>query len=57
MPTHDPTDARPTSDAPELTTTEARAGATPHVTRYALGFGLVLVVIAFIALLAFYMRG
>jgi acyl dehydratase len=26
---------------------DARAGATPHVTRYVLGFGLVLVIIAF----------
>ncbi|NML05526.1 hypothetical protein [Sphingomonas sp. G-3-2-10] len=30
-----------------LDTDQARAGATPHVTRYVLGFGLVLVVIAF----------
>ena len=31
----------------QLTTTEARAGATPHMTRYVLGFGLALVVVAF----------
>jgi hypothetical protein len=30
-----------------LTTTEARAGATPHVTRVVLGVGLALVVILF----------
>ena len=30
----------------ELTTQEARAGATPHMTRYILGWGLVLVIIA-----------
>ena len=30
-----------------VTTTEARAGATPHMTRYVLGFGLALVIIAF----------
>jgi hypothetical protein len=30
-----------------LDTDQARAGATPHVARYVLGFGLVLVVIAF----------
>ena len=30
-----------------LNTEEARAGATPHMTRYILGFSLVLVVIAF----------
>jgi hypothetical protein len=29
---------------------EARAGATPHMTRYVLGFGLVLVIIAFVAI-------
>ena len=39
-------------DAPEhLTTTEARAGATPHVTRYVLGVGLVLVVVIFAVIL------
>lgn len=31
----------------ELSTEEARAGATPHVTRYVLGWGLALVIIAF----------
>ncbi len=41
----------------ELTTEEARAGATPHMTRYILGWGLVLVIIAFIAVLAYYMIG
>ncbi len=30
----------------ELTTTEARAGTTPHIVRYILGISLVLVVIA-----------
>ena len=34
-----------------LTTTEARAGATPHVTRYVLGVGLVLVVVIFAVIL------
>jgi hypothetical protein len=29
----------------------ARAGATPHVTRYVLGFGLALVIIAFAVIL------
>jgi hypothetical protein len=39
-------------DVPEhLTTTEARAGATPHVTRYVLGVGLVLVVVIFAVIL------
>ena len=35
----------------ELTTQEARAGATPHMTRYVLGWGLVLVIIAFAVVL------
>jgi hypothetical protein len=39
-------------ESPEhLTTTEARAGATPHVTRYVLGIGLVLVVVIFAVIL------
>ena len=33
--------------AEHLTTTEAREGATPHVTRYVLGWGLALVIIIF----------
>jgi hypothetical protein len=36
-----------------LTTTEARDGVTPHVTRYVLGVGLALVVVIF-ALLFFF---
>lgn len=35
--------------APHLTTTEARAGATPHVVRYVLAASLGLVVVVFIA--------
>jgi hypothetical protein len=31
-----------------VSTDRARAGTTPHVTRYVLGFGLVLVIIAFV---------
>ena len=34
-----------------LTATEARAGATPHVARYVLVISLVLLVVAFAALL------
>ena len=34
-----------------LSTEDARAGVTPHVTRYVLGFGLVLVLIAFAVIL------
>jgi hypothetical protein len=38
-----------------VTTTEARAGTTPHVARYVLGIGLALVVAIF-ALILFVMR-
>ena len=37
--------------AEHLTKTEARAGTTPHVTRYVLGVGLVLVVVIFAVIL------
>jgi len=36
--------------------TEARAGTTPGVARYVLIFGLALVLIAFITILAIFMR-
>jgi hypothetical protein len=37
-----------TDERPEqITTTEARAGATPHMTRYILGISLALVVLLF----------
>ena len=40
------------TDQPEhLSKTEARAGATPHMTRYVLGIGLLLVVVGFALLL------
>ena len=40
------------TDGPEhITTTEARAGTTPGMTRYILGWGLGLVIIAFLILL------
>ena len=34
-----------------VTTTEARAGATPHMTRYVLTIGLLLVIVAFALIL------
>ena len=34
-----------------VTTTEARAGSTPHMTRYLLGIGLVLVIVLFAIIL------
>jgi len=36
-----------------IDTQDARAGATPHMTRYVLGFGLVLTIIAFILIYQF----
>lgn len=39
------------SGATHATTTEARAGSTPHMTRYVLTIGLVLVIIAFAIIL------
>ena len=40
------------NDGPEhITTTEARAGTTPKMTRYVLGWGLALVLIAFAIIL------
>jgi hypothetical protein len=38
-------------DEPHVTTTEARAGSTPHVVRYILPISLGLVIIIFLALL------
>ena len=40
------------NETPEhLDKTEARAGVTPHMTRYVLGFGLLMVVVVFALLL------
>ncbi len=36
---------------PHVTTTEARAGATPHMTRYVLAIGTGLVIVAFAIIL------
>jgi Flp pilus assembly protein TadB len=33
-----------------ISTTDARAGSTPHMTRYVLIFGLLLVIAAFVAI-------
>jgi hypothetical protein len=39
------------SDQPEhISTTDVRAGSTPHMTRYILVFGLILVIAAFTAI-------
>jgi len=37
-------------DRQHISTTDARAGSTPHMTRYILIFGLLLVIAAFIAI-------
>ncbi|WP_176488927.1 hypothetical protein [Rhizorhabdus dicambivorans] len=47
-----PTD-RDKGNGVELSTDEARAGATPHMTRYILGWGLILVIIGFLIVLGF----
>jgi hypothetical protein len=39
------------NDEIHVSTDRARAGSTPHMTRYVLGFGLVLVIIAFAVIL------
>ncbi len=39
-----------------ISTTEARAGTTPHMTRYILTWGLALVIAAFVILLLFLWR-
>jgi hypothetical protein len=40
-------------DQVKLTATEARAGRTPHIVRYVLGFSLLLTVIGMVAVLGF----
>lgn len=47
------TERRDSDGAIHETTTEARAGVTPHVTRYVLTFGLGLVVVIFAFLFFF----
>jgi hypothetical protein len=47
----DPNVSNPGGDGVELSTEEARAGATPHMTRYILGWGLFLVIVAFLIIL------
>jgi hypothetical protein len=41
----------PDEQPEHLTTTEARAGSTPHMTRYVLGIGLLLVIVIFALIL------
>jgi hypothetical protein len=41
----------PDEQPEHMTTTEARAGSTPHMTRYVLSVGLVLVIVLFVIIL------
>ena len=41
----------PEPETEHVTTTEARAGATPHMTRYVLTIGLALVIVIFVIIL------
>jgi len=41
-------------EAIHIDSEQARAGATPHMTRYVLGYGLVLVIVAFAAIFLFF---
>ena len=43
--------AMPDEQREHVTTTEARAGSTPHMTRYVLGIGLLLVIVIFAIIL------
>jgi hypothetical protein len=43
--------AMPDQQPEHVTTTEARAGSTPHMTRYVLGIGLLLVIVIFALIL------
>ena len=43
--------AMPDEQPEHITTTEARAGSTPHMTRYVLGVGLGLVIVIFAIIL------
>ena len=46
------TPSGPAMTEPEhISTNDARAGSTPHMTRYILGWGLALVIVAFVILL------
>jgi hypothetical protein len=44
------------SEPDHISTTEARAGSTPHTARYALGWGLALVVVAFAVIILLFLR-
>jgi hypothetical protein len=39
-----------------ISTNQARAGSTPHMTRYILGWGLGLVIVAFVVIMLLFVR-
>jgi hypothetical protein len=43
-------------DREHISTTDARAGSTPHMTRYILGWGLGLVIVAFVVIMLLFVR-
>jgi hypothetical protein len=44
------------SEPEHISTTKARAGSTPHMTRYILGWGLGLVIVAFAIIILLFVR-
>jgi len=44
------------SEPDHISTESARAGSTPHMTRYILGWGLALVIVAFVILLLLFVQ-
>ena len=44
------------SEPEHISTTDARAGSTPRMARYALGWGLALVVLAFAIIILLFLR-
>jgi hypothetical protein len=44
------------SEPDHISTNQARAGSTPHMTRYILGWGLGLVIVAFVLIMLFVRR-
>jgi Flp pilus assembly protein TadB len=44
------------SDPDHISTNQARAGSTPHMTRYILVWGLALVIVAFVLIMLFVRR-
>ena len=43
------------SEPDHISTNDARAGSTPHMTRYILGWGLALVILAFVVVILLFL--